>query len=202
MCLTTSISADRLLRGTMTHSPPATLAISELRNSSGNIIGGRDCQHSSRTMCMAAEYVNNTRSIATPPTLHSSRSKPWTHAPSPSSRWISSPIFRSPTAMTLFWSWSTMGLQRGVILEPCNKTIDAMGTAKILLNSLYKRYGLPDKAVSDRGPQFASQAFRELGRLLGIKLAMSTAHHPQTDGATETANQEIEAYLSIFCGNH
>jgi len=31
---------------------------------------------------------------------------------------------------------------------------------------------------------------------------MSTAHHPQTDGATERANQEIEAYLSIFCANN
>ena len=31
---------------------------------------------------------------------------------------------------------------------------------------------------------------------------MSTAHHPQTDGASERANQEIKVYLSIFCGNH
>src|SRR5271154_1709645 len=56
--------------------------------------------------------------------------------------------------------------------------------------------------ISDRGPQFASHAFKELGCLLKIKLNMSTAHHPQTDGATERANQEIEAYLSIFCSNH
>ena len=31
---------------------------------------------------------------------------------------------------------------------------------------------------------------------------MSTAHHPQTDGATERANQEIKVYLSIFCCNN
>ena len=31
---------------------------------------------------------------------------------------------------------------------------------------------------------------------------MSMAHHPQTDGATERSNQEIEAYLSIFCSNN
>ena len=73
------------------------------------------------------------------------------------------------------------GSTKGVILEPCNKTIDAARTGKILLDSLYRRYGLPDKAISDRGPQLASHAFRELGRLLGIKLNMSTAHHPQTD---------------------
>ena len=51
-------------------------------------------------------------------------------------------------------------------------------------------------------PQFASHAFRELGWLLGIKLNMGTAHHPQTDGAMEWSNQEIKAYLSIFCSNN
>ena len=94
------------------------------------------------------------------------------------------------------------GSTKGVILEPCNKTIDTTRTRTILLNTVYQRYGLPDKSISDRGPQFMSQAFRELGQLLGIKLKMSMAHHPQTDGATEQANQEIEAYLSIFCCNN
>ena len=84
------------------------------------------------------------------------------------------------------------GSTKGVILEPCHKMIDAIRTAEILLNSLYKRYGLPDKAISDRGPQFASHAFKELGKFLGIKLAMSTAHHPQTYGASECENQELK----------
>ena len=39
-------------------------------------------------------------------------------------------------------------------------------------------------------------------KLLGIKSALSTAYHPQTDGATEWVNQEIEAYLSIYCASH
>jgi len=52
---------------------------------------------------------------------------------------------------------------------------------------------------ADRGPQFAARAFRELLKLLGIKSTLSTAYHPQTDGGTERVNQEIEAYLSIFC---
>jgi hypothetical protein len=37
---------------------------------------------------------------------------------------------------------------------------------------------------------------------LGIKSALSTAYHPQTDGTTERVNQEIEAYLSIYCASH
>jgi hypothetical protein len=94
------------------------------------------------------------------------------------------------------------GLSKGVILVPCNKTLTSEGTAKLLLENLYKRFGLPDKIISDRGPQFASKAFTELLKLLGIKSALSTAYHPQTDGTTERVNQEVEAYLSIYCASH
>jgi hypothetical protein len=94
------------------------------------------------------------------------------------------------------------GLTKGVILMPCTKTITSEGVAKLLLGNLYKRFGLPDKIISDRGPQFASKAFKELMKLLGIKSALSTAYHPQTDGTTERVNQEIEAYLSIYCTSH
>ena len=94
------------------------------------------------------------------------------------------------------------GLTKGIILLPCTKTITAEETAELLLNNLYKRFGLPDKIISDRGPQFASRAFVELMKLLGIKSALSMAYHPQTDGTTERVNQEIETYLSIYCTSH
>ena len=94
------------------------------------------------------------------------------------------------------------GLTKGVILTPCNKTITAEDTGRLLLENLYKRFGLPDKIISDRGPQFASKAFVELLKLLGITSALSMAYHPQTDGTTERVNQEIEAYLSIYCTSH
>ena len=94
------------------------------------------------------------------------------------------------------------GLSKGVILMPCNKTITSEGTARLLLENLYKWFGLLDKIISDRGPQFASKAFQELMKQLGINSALSTAYHPQTDGTTEQVNQEIEAYLSIYCTSH
>ena len=94
------------------------------------------------------------------------------------------------------------GLTKGVILTPCNKTITAEDTGRLLLENLYKRFGLPDKIISDQGPQFTSKSFIELLKLLGITSALSTAYHPQTDGTTEQVNQEIEAYLLIYCTSH
>jgi hypothetical protein len=72
----------------------------------------------------------------------------------------------------------------------------------MMLNNIFKRFRLPDKILSDRGPQFASRMFRELMKKLGIQTAPSTAYHPQTDRMTECFNQEIEAYLSIYCTSH
>ena len=94
------------------------------------------------------------------------------------------------------------GLSKGVILIPCSKTLTSEGTVQLLLENLYKWFGLLDKIISDRGPQFASKAFIELLKLLGIKSALSTAYHPQTNGTMEQTNQEIEAYLSIYCASH
>lgn len=94
------------------------------------------------------------------------------------------------------------GLTKGVILVPCNKTIDTLGIAKLFMEHVYKRFGLHDSLISDRGPQFASAVARELATLLGVKLRFSTAYHPQTDGQTEQVNQEVETYLRIFCTNN
>ena len=94
------------------------------------------------------------------------------------------------------------GFSKGVILPPCAKTITWDGITKLLQDNLFKRFGLPDQMISDCNPWFAARAFQELSKLLNITLSLSTAYYPQTDGATEQVNQEIEAYLSIYCTAH
>ena len=42
------------------------------------------------------------------------------------------------------------GLSKGVILIPCSKTLTSEETAQLLLENIYKRFGLPDKIISDR----------------------------------------------------
>ena len=111
-------------------------------------------------------------------------------------------LFRSVNGLDSILVVVDQGLSKGVILMPCSKTLTADGAGQLLLDNLYKRFGLPDSIISDRGPQFAAKSFQELLKLLNVNSRLSTAYHPQTDGATERVNQEIEAYLAIYCTNH
>jgi hypothetical protein len=94
------------------------------------------------------------------------------------------------------------GNTKGAILIPTAKTLTQEGTGQLLLDNLYKQFDLPDEMLFDRGPQFAAKAFCQLLKLLGIKSNLTTAYHPQTDGASKRVNQEIEAYLLIYCSAH
>jgi hypothetical protein len=77
-------------------------------------------------------------------------------------------------------------------------TVTALGAARLYLQHVWKLHGLPRTMISDCGPQFVALFTCELYRLLGIKLAASTAYHPQTDRQMERVNQELEQYLRVF----
>ena len=49
------------------------------------------------------------------------------------------------------------GLSKGVILCPTKKTVTADGIVAIIFRKLYAHFGLFDKVISDRGPQFAAE---------------------------------------------
>jgi transposase InsO family protein len=77
-------------------------------------------------------------------------------------------------------------------------TINVEDTALLFFKEVWKHHRTPWVVISDRGPQFITTFTHELYKLLGIKLALSTAYHPQTDGQTECVNQVIEGYLHTF----
>jgi transposase InsO family protein len=85
---------------------------------------------------------------------------------------------------------------------PCtagDEGTSAEETAKLFLRWVYRTHGLPDSIVSDRGTQFVSLMWKSLCTRLGITSKLSTAYHPQTDGQTERANQDMERYLRSYC---
>jgi ribosomal protein L21E len=66
------------------------------------------------------------------------------------------------------------------------------------MNNIFKLHGLPQAIVSDKDKIFTSNLWRELFKLLGTELHMSSAYHPQFDGQSERVNQCLETYLRCF----
>jgi Integrase zinc binding domain/Chromo (CHRromatin Organisation MOdifier) domain len=78
---------------------------------------------------------------------------------------------------------------------PLKHPYSAITVAAAFFNNIYRNHGIPTSIVSDRDPIFTGKFWKELVKLLGIGLNMSSAYHPQTDGQTERVNQCLENYL-------
>ena len=77
---------------------------------------------------------------------------------------------------------------------PINDTT-AAGCAQALSLHWIARFGIPTDMSSDRGPQFTSQLWEALARLLGIRLHRTTAYHPQANGLVERFHRHLKSAL-------
>ncbi|KAF0932706.1 hypothetical protein E2562_012001 [Oryza meyeriana var. granulata] len=74
---------------------------------------------------------------------------------------------------------------------PLAHPYSAESVAQAFFTEIVRLHGMPQSMVSDRDPVFTSTFWRELMRLMGTKLHMTTAFHPQSDGQSEAANPLI-----------
>lgn len=63
------------------------------------------------------------------------------------------------------------------------------------LREIFARFGLPNKIVSDNGPQFISAEYRDFCKRNGIKIVTSSPSHPSTNGAAENAVKTFKSCL-------
>nr|GEZ40778.1 reverse transcriptase domain-containing protein [Tanacetum cinerariifolium] len=64
--------------------------------------------------------------------------------------------------------------------------------ARIYINEIVARHGVPVSIISDHDARFASHLWQTLQKALGTKLNMSKAYHPETDGQRERTIQTLE----------
>ncbi len=81
---------------------------------------------------------------------------------------------------------------------PLPKLPSARETAQVMVDHVFKIHGLPSYIVSDRGPQFASQFWREFCHQIGASPALSSGFHPQTNGQAERTNRILGRMLRIL----
>ena len=83
---------------------------------------------------------------------------------------------------------------------PSKQTYRATDIAELMFENVYRLHGLPERIVSDRDSLFTSKFWKRLHHLLGTELRMSSAFHPQTDGATERANRTLTQMIRQCVG--
>jgi IS30 family transposase len=88
-------------------------------------------------------------------------------------------------------------LIKDIILKEIASTTSKK-VAWTLVQTVIRQHGLPKAITSDRDTQFVSEVWRRVYSLLKICQRLSTAYHPQTNGATEHANSIVEAYLHMY----
>jgi hypothetical protein len=85
-----------------------------------------------------------------------------------------------------------------VHLVPTTTEVTAPEVAELFRDFIWKYHGIPRSIVSDRDARFISLFWKNLMKILGTKLRMSTAFHPQTDGQSEKMNDLVEQILRIY----
>ena len=71
--------------------------------------------------------------------------------------------------------------------------------AKLFVEQIICRHGIPEELLSDRGTNFLSTVIQEVCQLLNIKKINTLGYHPQTDGLVEKFNATLIQMIAKSC---
>ncbi|GJX19260.1 putative reverse transcriptase domain-containing protein [Tanacetum coccineum] len=67
--------------------------------------------------------------------------------------------------------------------------------ARLYLNRIVARHGIPVSIICDRDGRFTSNFWKSFQKALGTDISMSTAYHPETDGQSERTIKSLRTLL-------
>ncbi|GJW37442.1 reverse transcriptase domain-containing protein [Tanacetum coccineum] len=86
-------------------------------------------------------------------------------------------------------------LTKSALFIPMREDYKMERLARLYLNEIVARHGVPISIISDRDSHFTSRFWQSMQEALGTRLDMSAAYHPQTDGQSERSIQTLEDML-------
>ena len=99
------------------------------------------------------------------------------------------------------WVFVDRLTRRGHVIS-CSKKITAQELARLFFDEVIRLHGVPRVIISDQDPRFTSMFWRELWRLVGTRLNVSTADHAATDGGSERYIGTISGMLRTYCNDN
>ncbi|GJS30070.1 putative reverse transcriptase domain-containing protein [Tanacetum coccineum] len=91
------------------------------------------------------------------------------------------------------WKWDNITMDFITKLPRENDPLDKL--ARLYLNRIVARHGIPVSIICDRDGRFTSNFWKSFQKALGTDISMSTAYHPETDGQSERTIQTLEDML-------
>ncbi|GJR64633.1 putative reverse transcriptase domain-containing protein [Tanacetum coccineum] len=86
-------------------------------------------------------------------------------------------------------------LTKSAYFLPMRKDYKMDRLARLYLNEIVARHGVPILIISNCDSRFTSRFWKSMQEALGTRLDMSMAYHPQTDGQSESTIQTLEDML-------
>lgn len=74
----------------------------------------------------------------------------------------------------------------------------AVTAARTIVEHVCLVYNIPKIIVSDNGPAFIAEVFKEIMKLLRIKHTRTTPYHPQSNGAIERYHRTLGQYVRAY----
>jgi hypothetical protein len=89
-------------------------------------------------------------------------------------------------------------LTKYAIIVPTHDGLTQEGFAQLFVEKVANVYGLPERIIADRDKRWSTVFWRSVVEYYGSVMALSSSHHPQTDGQTEVLNSLIEQMLHAY----